>query len=286
MQELQIEVARELMSALRSADAATVELFWSDLAGNVKASVRARDASGAQTNLKMQRGVIKPMGELRSVMADPQKGAWLSVVVRVTSGGDYEFEFNYDRRPYWYSPTFLEPTERDLTEPSPSDETLVADLERFPRTPEFIPEWYPSAADAVAPPGAAPADPRALAIESVALFPESLAALADNRDWVEIAEGLRQQLGAVIVEGSEADDATIVHEAYNRVFDVFLEPRTAAIVKRIWAPANAAAGYPPKSTDIPDDEPVSKPSETLEVLLEDISDVMSTIAEHQLARAG
>lgn len=67
------------------------------------------------------------------------------------------------------------------------------------------------------------------------------------------------------------------------MFGELLEPRTAEVVKRIWAPANAAARYPPKSTRVPDDELVAQPSETLEILLEDISDVIADIAEHQLA---
>lgn len=122
-------------------------------------------------------------------------------------------------------------------------------------------------------------------IGGAAPFPPSLAPLASSADWVGIAESLRRHLIAVLAGGSPAAEAAIVQQVYERVFLELLAHRTAAVVKRIWGPANSAAGYPPKSTDIPDDETVDEPSEALEILLEDISDVIAAIAEYQLDHA-
>lgn len=280
VQRIEQEAVATLLELLRAGGFVRAELFWSVLAGVGSATLTAVDAHGSSAVLQTPDVIFETLDELRSEMTDPDAGAWLSTGVRVGVDGASAWQFNWDRRPYWNSPTPFEPTERDVTDPQPSDETLLLDLAENPRTLEHLPFWYPSA------PGDAPvptARPRG--IGDAELLPLTLHALATDAHWLGIADAVRRHLAAVIDEihsdaGEDAD--VVIQRAYERVFQEFLEGRTARDVKRIWTPANVAGGYPPKSIDIPDDETVEHPSADLEVLLEDISDVIAVIAEHQL----
>ncbi|AZI57076.1 hypothetical protein EH165_01735 [Nakamurella antarctica] len=280
VQRLEAAAARQLLTLMRDGGYASLDLFWSEIGLSAFSRLTATDDSGATFPLQMPISLPTFLEDLRSAKADRHKGTWFSVLARVSAAGTFEFSYNYDSRIYWDSPSYFEPAARDATDPHPSNEAFLDDLVNYPREPEFVPPWHPAF-------GRTPATPDTEesidlgALTGSELFPESLAALALYADWQRIAEALRRELVEILTEEVWSDDA--VRTAYNRAFDVILQPANAATVKRIWGSANRAAGYRSKSTNIPDAEMVANPSQDLEVLLEDISDVMCDIARHQIS---
>lgn len=89
---------------------------------------------------------------LRSAMAGPETGAWLSASVDLVAGARFSWTFNYDRRVYvnGLEPDYLAPSEHLPAEPT--DDEYAADLARHPRSPENLPDWYPRAVRPPPPP--------------------------------------------------------------------------------------------------------------------------------------
>ncbi|WP_435111469.1 hypothetical protein [Nocardiopsis synnemataformans] len=65
--------------------------------------------------------------KLRYGMYMEGKGTWFSMRYTITQPASYSVDFNYDKAP-------------DVTFP-PSPEDYAADLRKFPRDPEHIPDW-------------------------------------------------------------------------------------------------------------------------------------------------
>lgn len=74
------------------------------------------------------REFVNALMELRDFMATLGKGAWLSAHLTVNKSGSYHWRFNHDDRPPWRMP--------------PTDEAYLIDLQKYPRPPEAMPEWY------------------------------------------------------------------------------------------------------------------------------------------------
>jgi hypothetical protein len=70
--------------------------------------------------------------ELREAMVDPERGAWLTAEITVPRTGEPTFAYDWMTKPDWPSlgGEFDDALYRD-------------DLEKFPRTPENVPDWYP-----------------------------------------------------------------------------------------------------------------------------------------------
>ena len=185
------------------------ELFWSELARSSKATLTVVDAHGASAMVKTPNELFDILEDLRSEMADPGTGAWLSTTVWVDIEGDGGFDFNYDRRPYWSSPDPFVPTDRDRVDPNPADEAFLEDLVDHPRSADQLPPWYPTGRNDTATPTPGPGR-----LVGAALFPSSLASLATSADWVGIADAVRRHLTAVIAENPSAAGAALVQQTY------------------------------------------------------------------------
>lgn len=66
--------------------------------------------------------------ELREVMAQPSKGAWLSATVELQASGQITIDVDYDTEPAW---------DVDVVA-----ETYVEEQQLHPRDPELQPAWY------------------------------------------------------------------------------------------------------------------------------------------------
>jgi hypothetical protein len=68
--------------------------------------------------------------DLREVMYQPDKGAWLSMTLTITPAGDgWGSTYNYTEKPVW-----------ELGEPSGDD--YAQELYVYPRDEEHIPDWF------------------------------------------------------------------------------------------------------------------------------------------------
>lgn len=83
------------------------------------------------------RGISALFGQLRELMADPQRGAWLMADIYVPRVGEATFSYDWMTKPDWPG-TGGSFSDHD-------DHCYLEDLAKFPRTPENIPDWYPSA---------------------------------------------------------------------------------------------------------------------------------------------
>lgn len=283
--QIQTDIARSLIGACRQGSHASVSLFWSQIGRSTFGRFRGTPAGGAATDVgvSLPREAGNLLATLRSTMYEEGKGAWLSVVIDVDASGKYSFAYNYDQRPDWNAPGSFD--HQSGVELRPRDEAFVEDLDRFPRVAEALPGWYP---ESVAPTASQHRIVSRIDLPDSALLPDSLGALRTDAGWSQVAESVRDHVSGVLAdEGSTGvSEEILAQQVYERVFAEVLAARDAAVVKRLWGPAATAAGFPAKSTDVPDDERVDNPSATLEILLEDVSDVISIIAEHQLALAG
>jgi len=81
------------------------------------------------------RAVVK-MRDLRRAMADPQRGAWLMADVVVPRNGEATFDYDWMGKPDWSA--------TGGTFSNSDDAGYLQDLAQFPRSPENIPDWYPT----------------------------------------------------------------------------------------------------------------------------------------------
>jgi hypothetical protein len=80
--------------------------------------------------------------ELRRAMSAPEQGAWMSYDWHLDRAGTVRGTANWDRR-VWN--TSGDPfTQPDVANPMPSDEMWALDLEQYPRSPAYMPEWLAS----------------------------------------------------------------------------------------------------------------------------------------------
>jgi serine/threonine-protein kinase len=73
------------------------------------------------------------MSDLRELMADPHRGAWLMADIVVPRVGEATFSYDWMTKPDWPG------TSGEFDEAH-----YLEDLEEFPRTPENVPDWYPT----------------------------------------------------------------------------------------------------------------------------------------------
>jgi sugar lactone lactonase YvrE len=115
---------------------------WNEIHIHVCANTRSIGTS-TRADIRLPRPVPRQatdkLSDLRELMADPQRGAWLIADITVPRTGDATFRYDWMSKPDWPA------LGGDF------DETrYLDDLAAFPRTPDNIPDWYPSA-DSVAP---------------------------------------------------------------------------------------------------------------------------------------
>ncbi|WP_396911182.1 hypothetical protein [Mycolicibacterium sp.] len=91
--------------------------------------VTLTDDTGSSEVVKSPIAMIMTFKKLRELMATQGRGAWFSAALTAAPDGKCTFDYNYDARPDWTV--------------QPADETYIADLEKFPRPAELVPDWYP-----------------------------------------------------------------------------------------------------------------------------------------------
>ena len=78
--------------------------------------------------------------ELRREMYHPEKGAWLTAIVRLDCfDEDFSITFNFDSRPNIFNEDFIYNDSDSMV--SPDREEILADFKKFPRHDIFVPEW-------------------------------------------------------------------------------------------------------------------------------------------------
>ena len=120
-------------------------LFYGPAGKAVYADTTALDRDGHEHSLSQPHAVYAALDELRAEMSDPERGAWISAELKLTDALVLETTFNWDRRFYWgtHAGNPWMPSD-DAEEPTrPSDDDFLDELERFPRSPLFLPAWYP-----------------------------------------------------------------------------------------------------------------------------------------------
>jgi hypothetical protein len=140
-QQLQNEIAATFAESLAGHDWAEATLFLVEVGATSRVWVDALDAAGGVKQGLAVPDVAAAGSRLREVMADPEKGAWFSFALSLTSDGSFTARFTLDRRVY-DNPT--SPFEPGPTGDVPTDADYVADLERFPRSDRYRPAWLPA----------------------------------------------------------------------------------------------------------------------------------------------
>ncbi|MDO4241127.1 MAG: hypothetical protein Q4C71_01155 [Microbacteriaceae bacterium] len=117
-------------------------LFWAPGGKAVYSSVTAIDHQGRPHSVTLPPDVHQALGELRKEMADPRRGAWLSVFAKLTPDGALDADYNWEHRVFWgeHPGAPWQPPAPGVA-PVPSDADFAQDFAEFPRTAEFTPDW-------------------------------------------------------------------------------------------------------------------------------------------------
>jgi hypothetical protein len=291
---LQTAIATELYGALRTAaDWSSAEMFWSSVDDSSQMSLEVINDQGAVSYPDVPWSLDDKFRELKAGMADPEKGGWLSVVIKLAREGRYTFGYNYDRRVYWNpdAPTPLDPPAHgDL---DPDDAAYVAEFERFPRSAEYLPEWAPSRP---------PADHDQDRIDAIlavpAPVPAQLQPLADQWGWPDLLQGAEEAFGrrlhsepyrSMLDEVSRRDGDRVadglIQDVIADLMASHLDPRPARDVIRVWRGLAAVRGLPePDGLDQLDpDSPLDRASEVAVQLRGDISSALDAVVDAKIA---
>jgi hypothetical protein len=240
---LQTAIATELYGALRGpANWSSAEMFWSSVDDSSQMSLEAFNDQGAVSYPEVPWSLDDKFRELKLAMADPEKGAWLSVVLKLTKEGRYAFDYNYDRRVYWNpdAPTpFEPPLHGDLY---PDDDAYVAEFELFPRGAQYKPSWVSSR------PSADHDQDRIDAALAIPVsLPEDLQPLRDRWGWPDLitvaeeafarrisAEPYRSMLDDLHRENTDRVADGLVQDVVADVMAASVIPRPARDGVRLW----------------------------------------------------
>jgi hypothetical protein len=127
--DAQTAVVRELFDSLPSEGWNRCTVEYRSTVSMAESQVSLTSSAGASQIVKSPINMIMAFKNLRELMATQGRGAWFSATLTATPDGKCAFDYNYDLRPNWNV--------------EPSDESYVADLEKFPRPAELVPDWYP-----------------------------------------------------------------------------------------------------------------------------------------------
>ncbi len=141
--ERQTEVATLVYRSLADLDWRTCEAYFVQAGDLTAGLLSVWDERAEVLSRPLPEAALTSFTALRYEMWNPATAPWLHAQLTVHADGACQFFFNYERR----FDLNRRPLDRvSLTaDPRPADAELVADLGRFPRTPENIPAWYPSA---------------------------------------------------------------------------------------------------------------------------------------------
>lgn len=123
---------------------------------------------------------------LRAVMSGPDRGAWLTGRLRVSSDGHYSMDYEWDARPVWPSSVGTDGAVQRGRDVERS--ALLEDLLRYPRRPEMTPDWL--------------ADLQSLPAPEFqdAVWPSDMREMQEDPDWRVIAKGIKQLIGSAVLD--------------------------------------------------------------------------------------
>lgn len=127
--DAQTAVVRELFDSLPWEGWSSCVVEYRSTVSMAESVVTLADNTGASQVVKSPIAMIMAFKNLRELMATQGRGAWLSATLTAAADGKCAFDYDYDARPNWTV--------------QPTDESYVADLEKFPRPAELVPAWYP-----------------------------------------------------------------------------------------------------------------------------------------------
>ncbi len=125
----QTAVVRALFDSLPCHGWTSCVVEYRSTVSTAESLVTLTDSTGASNVVRSPIEMIMAFMNLRGLMASQGRGAWLSATLIATLDGKCVFDYNHDARPDWMV--------------QPTDESYIADLEKFPRPAELIPTWYP-----------------------------------------------------------------------------------------------------------------------------------------------
>ncbi|UFU06033.1 TNT domain-containing protein [Ruania halotolerans] len=137
-------IDRIVATLFEAADDGTtdVHLEWSQ-AGTQHSGRAFAVLDGHSHWIEVPTALAPDLRELRSLTADRQTGAWLSVTIAAHRGEAARVTPNYDRRPYWNSTgvSMLDVPSAPSMPPIPDQRRWLADLQRYPRERAHLPDW-------------------------------------------------------------------------------------------------------------------------------------------------
>lgn len=212
--------------------------------------------------------------QLREVMATPEKGAWFSAHLLISSSGRYRFEFNWEERPAWPSSVGIDGSLTGSTEVP--DSLLLADRVKFPREGEFEPDWLRDVVTASAAVVVAEPDRDA-----------TWARLIEDPNWQIVDEALAEEIHALVIDDELADDDP--NYLAQAVFSQFVGSTDASQLRnlaRIAMATGVMADFPLSSDDW--DEPsweLAERSSVFQQMLDRLLPVFVSLATQRLDAA-
>ncbi len=272
MQELQTDAARTLLEVVQSEGAAEGDLLWSTIGRNSMGILWLIGEDGNERIGRVPSTLFKILPPLREAMYQDGKGAWLSARVRVRADGQNKMNFDYERRPYWHKGGSPYEAPADPALIAPGDVEFVDDLRRFPRAPEFLPEWYPS----VDAPSGSGLGERSLEVQDVV---NMTPVLLEDPGWRLITDVIRTSMATAV---DRLDAAVALADASERESICSSVGQQAIGLAMGFAPerqegsldAAVIAGLTAPRTTRP----------TGEQLLEDLGDAISTVVDDRYTR--
>lgn len=139
-----VQGVRQALQARRGWSSARVEFVaW---LGHATASFAVVDHLGkTHVGPPLFSSTLSALAALREAQANPGGyGAWLSMTLDLDADGRVAAAYNYDHRVYVNGPSGFTRDASLLTgEAEPSDDDLREDFQRYPRSFEHSPAWYP-----------------------------------------------------------------------------------------------------------------------------------------------
>jgi len=134
-----VERLGRVLRAAAPAEWARMDLQWSQAAVQHSGRLLLVRADGAEW-IPLPAEAVQLLTEMRTAMADPQRGAWLLLTASTWPSGEVTANVSYDHRPYWNSPEVSMLVAPQVF-PVPTDAQWQADLQRFPRERAHTPGW-------------------------------------------------------------------------------------------------------------------------------------------------
>ncbi|MBF4577763.1 hypothetical protein [Frondihabitans sp. VKM Ac-2883] len=310
--EFQKQIAQTIFSALPAGGWSEATGYFVQAGRMTSTSVFFVLDSGREDGLSLGRTISDPWRDMRQAMADPEKGAWLASILRLSPKGSFRFTFEYDRRPNTQADDLLEPEPPGRVQ-LPTDDAWRDDFAVYPRKPEFTPPWLAAlVGDGAGSPASREAPSHdvfqgspslSAALAAAPTWPEQLAGLDGRWGWPDVFASASDHTVARLK--SDADYVAVLADADRRsewagwldslaqdVFgDVYAEVllrRDVSILLRFWRSLVEVGAVPERSgvDELDPNAPIGPISsvrpELVQRLLDDVMDALTDIIDQQL----